>query len=710
MQDKLVRYLLDSTGVNADNLVRDEEHILSKNKIRAAAPLYGAFFSNSVKLFDKINRRFLNYGVDFCTAGLLQNETMIYNQAISSVILVLNNDVSSNILITYQTLGGDFERNTIGLETLLKNDKPDNDNTLFNDIVKLPTVFKPTFHKHDFGDVYGLDYLVFLLEKIKVAVIWKKTELINSIIDYINDYLSQLTKDISNNADDVFSNLLIDFKNKFNKIVYGLSLVKNIDIITDTEIKAIYHNTEYNKTIDGYLTLKGITILKEELYSTAVSSKKTNLGKLHGSFILPNLTSLANCVVGASFLLNSYNINKIDNLVISLNIYPDLNKTNTLWSIKKITGNLNNVGGLFMATSLNDLNTYIGKLTINSLNELTITWKALLNSSNLDFLDHINQHINDKANPHQDHKSRIKLGNVENLDITSKEEIVCNMPVRSYVTFENLMLYMKRFMTGEKSLNDIELTENAINTQRRMQAIFSPCGPCNTDKKEWELVQDCMVMAPPEKIPNAILETDKTLINSSVDSATLTSYLEDFRPNREVIIKVYRRVVDYVDPEVTTAPPTLPPPVASSYIGTWLNCPNNEDICGGSFMTFNVGNSKIIKPLNEHIRTAVVMDNLGNTIINDVTWSMDIGDITYIDSNIKQIVRQLVETDGVYIFNTPIVNIKPGVLDDFAVRGMYVEADAIAATRKIRLSAFRNGEYLNTIFYDQDIRIQIKNS
>ena len=120
MHDKFTRYLLDSTGVNPDNLVKSEDHILSKNKIRAIVPTYGAFHNDSVLVYDKTGKRKLDYGTDYCSAGLLQNETMIHGKAISTVILILNPQVSSNVSITYQCLGGDYERNNIGLETLLK--------------------------------------------------------------------------------------------------------------------------------------------------------------------------------------------------------------------------------------------------------------------------------------------------------------------------------------------------------------------------------------------------------------------------------------------------------------------------------------------------------------------------------------------------------------------------------------------------------------
>ena len=258
MHDRLKRYLLDPSGTNPDNLVRNEEHILSKNRIRAVVPIYGAFFSDSLVLFDKINKRRLNYGTDFCAAGLLQNETMSFGKSINSVVLILNSEVSNNISITYQNLGGEYERNNAGLEALLNLKRPDNDNPVFNDIEKLPTTFKPTFHKHDFGDVYGMDYLVFLLERLRMAVIWKKVEMVMTVIKYIDEFLNQLTIDSINKADDTFNSILINFKASFNKVTFGLGLVRNYGLITIEEAKAIFNDEHFDKAIEGYLSIKGL--------------------------------------------------------------------------------------------------------------------------------------------------------------------------------------------------------------------------------------------------------------------------------------------------------------------------------------------------------------------------------------------------------------------------------------------------------------------
>lgn len=707
MHDRLKRYLLDPSGTNPDNLVRNEDHILSKNKIRAIVPIYGAFYSGSLVLFDKINKRRLNYGTDFCAAGLLQNETMSFGKSISSVVLILNSEVSNNISITYQNLGGEYERNNIGLEALLKLKRPENDNPAFNDIESLPTTFKPTFHKHDFGDVYGMDYLVFLLERLRLAVIWKKVEMVVTVISYIDDFLNQLMIDTINNADDIFNTILINFKAAFNKVTFGLGLLNNYGLITIEEAKAIFNDEHFDKAIEGYLSIEGLVTLKNELYSSAVSSRATNLGMSHGTYILPTLTALSNTVVGSVFILNSYNANTLDNVQLNTSIYPDVNKNDTQWSIKKMTGKVTEVGGIFLATALNDGTTFIGRLHVNSLNEVFMEWKELLSNLDLGFLVDLENHLLDKTNPHQDHKSRLKLGNVENLPVATREDIVCNVPSRAYITFENLMLYMKRFQTGEKNVRDIDLQESEVNTKRRMQAIFSPCGPCNTDKDEWNLIDECMVMAPPEKIPNAVYETDRSLVTTEVDFATLTSYLEDFRPNQEVIINIYRRVVDY---QVPTAPPPVtipPPPVAKYYYVTWTGCEDNLPYCFDSYMTLPVGDSSIIPAPVAALRTGVVKNDIGDVVHAGVTWDMETEEFEYISTSAKQLVRKLTESNSNYDITGAVISIQPGVMDDFDIKGLYKTTPTITALRTLRFTANYNGTVVGTLNYVQELKIDV---
>ncbi|MEG3034044.1 MAG: hypothetical protein RR877_00955 [Aurantimicrobium sp.] len=670
-------------------------------------PIYGAFFSDSLVLFDKINKRRLNYGVDFCAAGLLQNETMSFGKSINSVVLILNREVSNNISITYQNLGGDYERNNAGLEAILKLKRPDNDNPVFNDIEKLPTTFKPTFHKHDFGDIYGMDYLVFLLERLRMAVIWKKVEMVITVIEYINDFLNQLSLDAIIKADDTFDSLLINFKAAFNKITYGLGLIKNQGLITVEEAKAIFNDEYFDKVNEGYLSITGLLALRDELYSSAVSTKLTNLGKSHGTYILPTLTALSGVVVGSVFILNSYAANSLDSVQMNAAIYPDINRKDTRWSLKKMSGKVTEVGGMFLATALNDNSTFIGRLRVNSLNELFIEWKALLNSLNLDFLVDLEDHLKDKTNPHRDHKSRLKLGNVENLPVATREEIVCNIPARSYITFENLMLYMKRFQTGEKNVRDIDLQESEANTKRRMQAIFSPCGPCNTNKDEWNLIDECMVVAPPEKVPNAIYETDRNLVTNEADFATLTSYLEDFRPSQEVTIKIYRRVVDY---QVPTPPPPVtdpPPPVAKYYFATWTGCENNEPYCLDAYMTLPVGDSTKIPVPTAALRTGVVKSDIGDVIHAGVSWEMQTEEFEYISSSAKQLVRKLTEANSKYDVTGAVISIQPGVMDDFAIRGLYKEVPFITAVRRLTFVGSYQGKVVGTMNYVQEIKIDV---
>ena len=50
MPQPVIRYPLDPTGVNPNNLVIGELAVLQTRPVRAITPIYGPFFSESVKV------------------------------------------------------------------------------------------------------------------------------------------------------------------------------------------------------------------------------------------------------------------------------------------------------------------------------------------------------------------------------------------------------------------------------------------------------------------------------------------------------------------------------------------------------------------------------------------------------------------------------------------------------------------------------------
>ena len=203
----VTRYPLDPTGVSPNNKVEGEEHTLLARPIRAIAPSYGAFFTESLVVYEKNNPTPLVPNVDYYSAELYEVPTAKYGKEICSVIVITNSNVGSDIVIEYQALGGPWSYSQQAIIQMINNLDLDDRPVTWGDIIGKPTEFNPAHHLHDAGDVYGFEYIVAELERIYQAIIIgdsKSHDLIYAYIDSkdqeIYDYLND--NFVKKNSDD----------------------------------------------------------------------------------------------------------------------------------------------------------------------------------------------------------------------------------------------------------------------------------------------------------------------------------------------------------------------------------------------------------------------------------------------------------------------------------------------------------------------------
>lgn len=488
--DKLLRHPFDPTGQNPDNLITKEAHVLKDMRFRAIAPYYGAFYGDTVELNDTIKYRKLIRNKDYVTAELLSDKTAEVGAPINGIILIINREVSNNIEITYQCLGGESFKNNESIENLLKVTHDDVISYSFLDINKKPTDFQPIFHLHNVAEIYGFDYIMFLLETIRNAVIWKKSTLCFSLIERIDDEFTKLTKDVINVNDSFLNTLLVQFKQNFKKEYYDIDRVPNLIPSSQYEGIGIANSFPVDMVKETLITLQTVSFFKETLYSFLISKSKTGIGYEHGLVGNPTKEYLANACNGARFFIDSYDIALKTNQVFDLTVFPTLSARNTKFSINKITNYVSSKGGLFMATNLLTTETYIGKISELG-NDFLVEWKKLQSANITDNLlaDLVN-HLGDNVNPHRDKKENVSLDLLENLSIVTKADVLSQTPVRKYLTVDNLQLFMKGFMAGQTDNNVIK-EDPDINVMKRFDIIFSNCGDnlvnsgsgvCNVDE------------------------------------------------------------------------------------------------------------------------------------------------------------------------------------------------------------------------------------
>lgn len=189
MTPAVIRYPLDPTGVNPNNLVTGEIQNLTANRnVRAIAPNYGAFFTNSLIVTDMATNKALTPNTQYYAAELYELPTDRYGQQICAIILITDPTVSNTVSLQYQTLGGPYGTSATAIIQQIENLQLDTRPVAWGDILGRPSAFPPAFHLHDIGDVYGFEYLVHAVDRVRTAIETNQA----SALDLFYSYIDQL--------------------------------------------------------------------------------------------------------------------------------------------------------------------------------------------------------------------------------------------------------------------------------------------------------------------------------------------------------------------------------------------------------------------------------------------------------------------------------------------------------------------------------------
>lgn len=169
MPPLVIKYPLDKTGINPNNLVVGEPHTLNNRNIRSIAPTYGAYYGSSIVIFDVINNRPLTSN-QWYPGELYDVPTALYGQGVYALVIITDPMVGNDVTISYQAVGGEFSTSETAMVSMLSNLNLDNRPTNWPEIVNKPNAYPPSQHLHDAGDVYGFEYVVHAIERVRSAV------------------------------------------------------------------------------------------------------------------------------------------------------------------------------------------------------------------------------------------------------------------------------------------------------------------------------------------------------------------------------------------------------------------------------------------------------------------------------------------------------------------------------------------------------------
>jgi len=152
---------LDYTATALTNKIIDVELTLPNLALRAVAVPDGPYYVNSMVIWDEVNQRQLVKGVDWSPVELHRELSSKTGIGVYSGILIQNSNVAQVVkLKSYQVVGGEFTSTNQVVMDLINKVMNDNRQVYWNDLLGIPQQFPPSPHRHDAGDLYGLEYLV----------------------------------------------------------------------------------------------------------------------------------------------------------------------------------------------------------------------------------------------------------------------------------------------------------------------------------------------------------------------------------------------------------------------------------------------------------------------------------------------------------------------------------------------------------------------
>lgn len=194
MTNPVIRYSLDGTGINSNNFVNNEPHTLAPLRIRALAPAYGAFFTDSVRIYDSATNTLLTNSQYVCTE-LATVPSEMYAKEICYLILIIDPVVSNNVTISYQALGGPYNNSGDAILQIYNLINTNSSASSWNNIIH-PEVFPPEPHLHDIGDVYGFEYVTEALERIRGALLLSNAPAFENILSWLTTQLAAIQQTI----------------------------------------------------------------------------------------------------------------------------------------------------------------------------------------------------------------------------------------------------------------------------------------------------------------------------------------------------------------------------------------------------------------------------------------------------------------------------------------------------------------------------------
>lgn len=433
----LFKYPLDLTGDAPTNLIINEPHTLGSDAKRAFVPNCGPFYTDSVKIVDAVSGEPLTPVTQYKILQPYQEASIRTGLDVASVIWINDKTVSTEVLVTYQVVGGEFSWSVYALQEMIDNLDLDNREVAWNDIIGKPALYPPTPHLHDLGDTYGWEYIGQQLEGIRDAILTgdaaahdELRQQFEYLIDQLKNQNQKIADDLQEHIDDM------DNPHNTTKGQVGLGLVENFPVASDTEAT---QGTATNRYMTPRATKLAIDKFAGDLINTHIADKnnphqvtKTQVGL----GLVDNFQTATEAEADAGAAKDRFMTPYLTKAAITFQVGNKLddhiNNTNNPHNTTKAQVGLGNVDNFVTASVDEATSAGVGTQTITGDKFVTLT--GLSASIRKLFGTTIGPHIADTNNPHNTTKAQVGLGLVDNFQTATQAQAEAGVAADRFMT------------------------------------------------------------------------------------------------------------------------------------------------------------------------------------------------------------------------------------------------------------------------------------
>lgn len=251
----LTRYPFDPTGKSPDNSIQGESHALDDNFPQLIIPRYSAFYHGTMEVYYQGQPLELNK--DWQYTLFSQEDSHETGLAVSLGIHIVRDDLTGEVVLNYQTVGGRHQvQNEALIQWLLEEPHHNTLKTYWDDVLEKPDAFIPTRHFHDIDDVFGISIIIPVLQDIRKTLENVSVVRLKSVYDRffkLKQYVEATLQGYEN------------VQSQFDSLVSDIEFIKEnavtIDVLNNNVDNKI---NEYDKTVERRLTDVKNTINEKE--------------------------------------------------------------------------------------------------------------------------------------------------------------------------------------------------------------------------------------------------------------------------------------------------------------------------------------------------------------------------------------------------------------------------------------------------------------